>query len=66
MNQQNTTPKTETVSESPKYSREQLIEQLLDAVIELRKAWIAPHRFSEQKASLNVARLSDEIQQLEA
>jgi hypothetical protein len=46
-------------------SREALIEELLVAVLELRKAWIAPHRFSVSKAELNVARLSDEIQQLE-
>ncbi len=45
--------------------RNQRMEQLREAVLELRKAWIAPHRFSEQKASLEVARISDEIQQLE-
>jgi len=34
-------------------------ENLLTKVNDLRRAWIAPHRFSEQKASLQLAELAD-------
>ena len=40
-----------------------LLADLYETSIELRRAWIAPHRFNVREAEMKLAEISDKIQQ---
>ena len=61
--QENSNAVTDERTAARDYKRD--FENLLAKVNDLRRAWIAPHRFSEQKASLQLAELADYYDRIE-